>query len=121
MKADKGKMQKLMPVVFVGHGSPMNAIQDNEFTKALNALRIVFKKPKVVLCISAHWVTDGTFITSSGNPMQIYDFTVSLRSFMKSNTGQRVRSSFKRIGETLSDFNADMDSERGMTTEHGQY
>jgi len=64
----------IMPVVFIGHGSPMNAIQDNDFTRSLDKLGKTLPKPKVILCVSAHWVSEGTFITGSENPEQIYDF-----------------------------------------------
>ncbi len=67
-------MQKLMPVVFVGHGSPMNAIQDNEFTKALHAFAKTIAKPKAILCISAHWMVNSTLVTGLDDPEQIYDF-----------------------------------------------
>lgn len=67
-------MKKLMPVVFVGHGSPMNAIQETEFTKALSVFAGSIPKPKAIACISAHWETAGTFVTGSDNPGQIYDF-----------------------------------------------
>jgi 4,5-DOPA dioxygenase extradiol len=67
-------MNKLMPVVFVGHGSPMNGVQDNEFTRALSAFAKSIARPKTILCVSAHWVTDGTFVTGSETPEQIYDF-----------------------------------------------
>ncbi len=48
-----------MPVLFIGHGSPMNAIEDNEFTKAWQAVAEILPKPKAILCISAHWETRG--------------------------------------------------------------
>lgn len=63
-----------MPVLFVGHGSPMNAIAKNDYTDALNALGKSIPKPKAVLSISAHWLTKGTYITSTSTPKQIYDF-----------------------------------------------
>ncbi|MGA2089923.1 MAG: 4,5-DOPA dioxygenase extradiol [Endomicrobiales bacterium] len=67
-------MHNLMPVVFIGHGSPMNAIQNNAFTQSLSTYAGRIAKPKVILCISAHWMTNGTYITGSDNPEQIYDF-----------------------------------------------
>ncbi|MFG5857698.1 dioxygenase, partial [Dysgonomonas sp. Shenzhen-Wh21] len=47
----------LMPVVFVGHGTPMNAIEDNEFVNEWNRLGSELPKPRAILCISAHWET----------------------------------------------------------------
>ena len=63
-----------MPVLFVGHGSPMNALAKNDYTEALDALGKSLPTPKAVLSISAHWLTNGTFITSTQTPKQIYDF-----------------------------------------------
>ena len=63
-----------MPVLFVGHGSPMNAIEENEFTLYWKKLAAEIEKPKAVLCISAHWLTRGTFVTAMNNPKTIHDF-----------------------------------------------
>lgn len=62
------------PVLFIGHGSPMNAIEDNEFTEGWKAIAASFPEPEAILCISAHWETDGTHVTAMGNPKTIYDF-----------------------------------------------
>ena len=65
---------QLMPVLFVGHGSPMNGIEDNEFSKRWGSLGKEIPTPKAVLVISAHWFTDGTKITSMDFPPTIHDF-----------------------------------------------
>lgn len=62
------------PSLFLGHGSPMNAIEENEFVEGLRNLSSEIPKPKAILCISAHWVTDGTFVTAMENPPTIHDF-----------------------------------------------
>ena len=62
------------PVLFLGHGSPMNAIEENEFTRALAALGARLPRPKAVLCVSAHWLTPGTFVTGMTAPRTIHDF-----------------------------------------------
>jgi 4,5-DOPA dioxygenase extradiol len=62
------------PVLFVGHGSPMNGIQDNDFSRQWSLLGKEIRKPKVVLCISAHWLTRGTHITAMDKPRTIHDF-----------------------------------------------
>ena len=67
-------MPDLMPLLFVGHGSPMNVIQQNEFTESLRQAGASLPKPRCILCVSAHWVTDGTFVTGAARPKQIYDF-----------------------------------------------
>jgi 4,5-DOPA dioxygenase extradiol len=64
-----------MPALFVGHGSPMNAIEKNDFTRALSAQTALLPgKPKSILCISAHWETHGTRVTTSPAPRTIHDF-----------------------------------------------
>lgn len=63
-----------MPVLFVGHGSPMNALEDNEFTREWKALAKGIKKPTAILFVSAHWLTKGTFVTGMQNPQTIHDF-----------------------------------------------
>jgi 4,5-DOPA dioxygenase extradiol len=63
-----------MPVLFVGHGSPMNGIEDNSFTQYWKKLASEIEQPKAVLCVSAHWLTKGTFITAMEKPPTIHDF-----------------------------------------------
>lgn len=63
-----------MPVLFIGHGSPMNAIEDNEFSKAWREVAKILPKPKAILCISAHWETLGTWVTAMEKPRTIHDF-----------------------------------------------
>jgi 4,5-DOPA dioxygenase extradiol len=63
-----------MPVLFLGHGSPMNAIEENEFTEEWRNIGKTIPKPTAVLCISAHWETRGTFVTAMEKPKTIHDF-----------------------------------------------
>lgn len=63
-----------MPVLFMGHGSPMNAIEDNEFSRTWRETAKRIPTPKAVLCISAHWLTRGTFVTAMNQPQTIHDF-----------------------------------------------
>lgn len=63
-----------MPVLFVGHGSPMNAVETNSFTKTWNELGKSIPKPKAIVCISAHWLTEGTYVTAMDKPKTIHDF-----------------------------------------------
>ncbi len=65
----------LMPVLFVGHGSPMNSVEKNSFTDAFSELGRSLTKPKAILAISAHWVTRGSIIQNSRHPKTIYDFS----------------------------------------------
>ncbi len=63
-----------MPVLFLGHGSPMNAIEENEFVKGFRDLAKTIQRPSAILVISAHWETRGTFVTAMEKPMTIHDF-----------------------------------------------
>lgn len=63
-----------MPVLFVGHGSPMNAIEDNEFSRRWAAMAKEIPVPKAVLIVSAHWLTRGTHVTAMPQPRTIHDF-----------------------------------------------
>jgi 4,5-DOPA dioxygenase extradiol len=64
----------LMPLLFVGHGSPMNAIEENEFTAGWKEMALTIPKPEAILCISAHWETNGTLVTAMEKPKTIHDF-----------------------------------------------
>ncbi len=63
-----------MPVLFLGHGSPMNAIEENEFVKGFRKVGQEIQKPQAILIISAHWETRGTFVTAMDHPRTIHDF-----------------------------------------------
>lgn len=64
----------MMPTFFDGHGSPMNAIEDNVFTRGWREAMANIPKPKAIICISAHWLTKGTWITAMPKPRTIHDF-----------------------------------------------
>ncbi len=72
------KKSDRMPVLFVGHGSPMNAIGDNEYSRSWQALGARFgadlPPPQLILCISAHWLTEGWWLTAMDQPKTIHDF-----------------------------------------------
>lgn len=63
-----------MPLLFLGHGSPMNAIEENEFVAGWRNIGKTLQKPNAILCISAHWETRGTFVTAMEIPRTIHDF-----------------------------------------------
>lgn len=63
-----------MPVLFLGHGSPMNAIEENEFVTGFRNIAKTIPKPNAIVCVSAHWETKGTFVTAMPNPPTIHDF-----------------------------------------------
>lgn len=62
------------PVLFIGHGSPMNAIADNTYTHTLTRLHTLCPAPRAIVCISAHWMTDGARVTHMEKPRTIHDF-----------------------------------------------
>lgn len=78
--SDLGKMTDIlpatqkMPVLFMGHGSPMNAIEDNEFVQGWKSIAKSLPKPTAILCVSAHWETKGTMVTAMEKPRTIHDF-----------------------------------------------
>jgi 4,5-DOPA dioxygenase extradiol len=63
-----------MPVLFLGHGSPMNAIEENQFVTGFKDLAKTLPQPNAILCISAHWYTKGTKVTAMEMPKTIHDF-----------------------------------------------
>ena len=65
---------KRMPALFIGHGSPMNTLEVNGFTRAWRALGQAIPKPRAILCISAHWFIDATAVTAMARPRTIHDF-----------------------------------------------
>jgi 4,5-DOPA dioxygenase extradiol len=67
-------MTETMPVIFFGHGNPMNALLDNDFTKGWAAIGAATPRPKAVLAVSAHWYVPGTAVTAMSAPRTIHDF-----------------------------------------------
>jgi 4,5-DOPA dioxygenase extradiol len=68
------KTFRTMPVLFIGHGSPMNIVLDNSYTQNLKKAAEKLPAPKAILVISAHWLTRGTYVTCVNKPETIYDF-----------------------------------------------
>jgi 4,5-DOPA dioxygenase extradiol len=71
----EGNREGRMPVLFVGHGSPMNVIEDNRWSQGFAALRTMVPRPTAILAISAHWFVDGAYLTGSARPKTIHDFS----------------------------------------------
>ena len=64
-----------LPTLFIGHGSPMHAVEDTEISRAWRAIGVALPRPKAILCISAHWMTQGaTHVMSNAQPRTIHDF-----------------------------------------------
>lgn len=72
--AERLGASETMPLLFLGHGNPMNAVTDNEYTRGWRQAGAGLPKPSAVLCISAHWETPGTFVTAMERPRTIHDF-----------------------------------------------
>jgi len=66
-------MSQRMPVVFVGHGSPMNAVEDSAFSEGWKKIAADIPVPKAILMVSAHWMTEGSFVNDSASPKMVYD------------------------------------------------
>lgn len=73
--ADDLKLVDTMPALFLGHGSPMNAIEENEFVAGFRNISKSIPTPTAILCVSAHWFTQGTMVTAMEMPKTIHDFT----------------------------------------------
>lgn len=114
-------MQKArMPVLFIGHGNPMNAIERNEFHQSWEALARRLPRPRAILCISAHWETQGIYATASEWPATIHDFygfPEALFAVLYPAPGAPHLA--RRTVELLSEEGAALDPERGL--DHGAW
>lgn len=70
----KGILAHRMPILFIGHGSPMNALEENPFSRMLQGLAGKIQRPKAILMISAHWMSEGTWVLGMDRPKTIHDF-----------------------------------------------
>ncbi|HMD89029.1 MAG TPA: 4,5-DOPA dioxygenase extradiol [Anaerolineaceae bacterium] len=109
-----------MPVLFVGHGSPMNAIEDNQFSRAWIEAAQKIPHPKAILCISAHWETLGSQVTAMQNPPTIHDFYGFPRPlFEKQYPAPGSPPLAKRVSELITTTNVEMDQSWGL--DHGTW
>lgn len=109
-----------LPALFIGHGSPLHAVDDTEFSRAWRELGKVLPKPAAILCISAHWETRGTRITAMAQPKTIHDFYGFPPALFQVNypaPGDPVLA--LRIAEALSEFGVQPDPEWGL--DHGSW
>lgn len=109
-------MSQKQPLLFIGHGSPMNAIEDTKYTREWQRMGKTLAVPRAILMISAHWITPGeTRIATSKEPDMIYDmygFPDELYQVRYSAPGSPVIA--REILTTLSDFDIHNDPERGL-------
>jgi len=109
-----------MPAIFIGHGNPMNAITDNRYSRSWAELALRLPKPSAILCISAHWETDGIFVTGSEMPSTIHDFYGFPKALF--DVRYAVPGSAELVNmicEALADLHVRPDMERGL--DHGAW
>lgn len=93
---------KRMPVLFMGHGSPMNLIEENKWTWNWYRLGSILKRPKGMVMVSAHWYTRGLFITEQENPPTIHDMYGFPKEVYEIDYGAENRPAYRdRVGEVL--------------------
>jgi 4,5-DOPA dioxygenase extradiol len=109
-----------LPALFVGHGSPMNAIEDNPWNRAWRSAAASVPRPKGVLCISAHWETDGAAVTAGDRPETIHDFSgfpPALFAVRYAAPGDPALA--RRVAERLAPESVALDPARGL--DHGAW
>lgn len=110
----------LLPAVFAGHGSPMNALEDTSVRREWAALGASLPRPKAILCVSAHWETEGLAVTSSRNPETIHDFGGFPRALHEmAYPAPGSPGLAARVAELLTPEPAALDPRRGL--DHGAW
>ena len=113
-------MNTLTPVLFMGHGSPMNAIEDNEFSLSWITAASALPVPKAILCVSAHWETRGTFVTAMEKPRTIHDFGGFPRAlYEKQYPASGAPWLAERIQQVAPKINVQLDQNWGL--DHGTW
>jgi 4,5-DOPA dioxygenase extradiol len=109
-----------MPVLFVGHGSPMNALEDNPYSRAWRALGASIPEPSAILAVSAHWYVDGTYLTNNAAPETLHDFGGFPRALHEVQYPARGDEALaKRIADLLSRDGASTRGDWGL--DHGTW
>ncbi len=109
-----------MPALFVGHGSPLNAIEDNEFSRAWIETGRALPTPRAILCVSAHWETRGTRVTAMEQPKTIHDFGGFPRALYEYQYPAPGSPDLARlIQETVTQAKVGLDDEWGL--DHGAW
>jgi 4,5-DOPA dioxygenase extradiol len=109
-----------MPVLFAGHGSPMNAVEDNEWSRALRALAPRLPRPRAILCVSAHWFVPGTRLTADEHPRTIHDFSgFPPELFAVSYPAPGDAPLARRVAERLAPWRASLSTDWGL--DHGAW
>lgn len=109
-----------MPMVFLGHGSPMNAIEDNAWRRSWQALGRRLPRPKAILCVSAHWETQGVYVGAAERPETIHDFHGFPRAlFDVRYPAPGSPGLAHRVAELIPQPRVHLDSHRGL--DHGAW
>lgn len=109
-----------MPTLFVGHGSPMNVLEDNEYTRAWAEIGHGLPQPNAILCISAHWLTRGTHVTGMDHPQTIHDFGGFPRELYEAQYPAPGSPALARLAqETVQKVDVCLDDEWGL--DHGTW
>ena len=120
MAAELSEQDTMMPAFFIGHGSPMNAIEDNVFTRGWRDAMADVPKPKAIVCVSAHWLTRGTWVTAMPKPRTIHDFGGFPRKLSEAEYPAPGSPEIaKEIAESVSEVTIGMDQKWGL--DHGTW
>jgi 4,5-DOPA dioxygenase extradiol len=106
-----------MPALFVGHGAPMNAVEDNSFSRTWRALGKELPRPKSILCISGHWVEHGVHVTASERPATYHDFYGFPQDYYQLRYAAPGDPALARRAAELLSVPVKLDAERGL--DHG--
>jgi len=111
---------KPMPAIFFGHGNPLNAIQENQYTAGWARIGKTIPRPKAVLCVSAHWYLPGTAVTATGAPRTIHDFGGFPRELYEVQYAAPGSTELAaRVQELLAPVNVELDHRWGL--DHGAW
>ena len=111
-------MATKQPTLFLAHGSPMNAIQDNDFTRAIRQLGQTLERPRAILIISAHWRTRGSKVLNVTEPRTIHDFSGFPQSLSEINYPAKGATQLAlRVATLLTPFGVEEDTSWGF--DHG--
>ena len=113
-------MKERMPAIFFGHGNPMNALAENDYTEGWSAIGRSIRRPKAILCISAHWYVPATAVTAMETPRTIHDFGGFPRElFEVQYPAPGSPELAARVAEMLSPLDVALDKEWGL--DHGTW
>ena len=111
---------KKTPLIFIGHGHPINALLDNDFTQHLHQIGTSIEKPNAIMIISAHWTTKGTFVSVNSQPKAIYDFGKIDDRLLKIKYEPNGHPQLARQAiETATNYHIQEDQEMGL--DHGAW